>query len=35
MLLVDSNIWAYYFDADSPEHRSVVPGVKKAIRKGS
>lgn len=32
--MIDSNIWAYYFDADSPEHRSVVPEVKKAIREG-
>lgn len=34
MLMIDSNIWAYYFDADSPEHRFVVPEVKKAMREG-
>lgn len=34
MLMIDSNIWAYYFDADSPEHKSVVPEVKKVIREG-
>ena len=34
MLMVDSNIWAYYFDADAPEHKFVVPEVKKALREG-
>ena len=31
-LIVDTNIWAYYFDRDSPEHRSVVAPVEKALR---
>ncbi len=32
--MIDSNIWAYYFDADSPEHGFVAPEVKRAIREG-
>jgi predicted nucleic acid-binding protein len=32
MLIVDTNIWAYYFDRDSPEHRFVVGPVEKALR---
>jgi len=32
--MIDSNIWAYYFDAGAPEHRSVAPEVKKALREG-
>jgi len=31
-LIVDANIWAYYFDRDSREHRSVVVPVEKALR---
>ena len=34
MCMIDSNIWAYYLDADSPEHKFVVPEVKKALREG-
>ena len=34
IIMIDSNIWAYYFDADAPEHKSVVPDVKKALREG-
>jgi len=32
--MVDSNIWAYYFDVDAPEHKFVVPEVKKALQEG-
>jgi predicted nucleic acid-binding protein len=31
-LIVDTNIWAYYFDRDAPEHRSVVVPLEKALR---
>jgi predicted nucleic acid-binding protein len=31
MLLIDSNIWAYYFKSDAPEHKRVVPFVEKMI----
>ncbi len=34
MLMIDSNIWAYYLDADAPEHKSVVPEVRRALREG-
>jgi predicted nucleic acid-binding protein len=34
MLMVDSNIWAYYFDIDAPGHKFVVPELKKALREG-
>ena len=34
MRMIDSNIWAYYFDADAPEHKFVVPEVRKALREG-
>jgi len=34
MLMIDSNIWAYYLDADAPEHRAVVPRVERALREG-
>jgi len=34
MIMIDSNIWAYYFDANAREHRSVVPAVKKSLREG-
>jgi len=32
MLIIDSNIWAYYFDEDAPEHDSVVEDLEKALR---
>lgn len=32
ILIIDTNIWAYYFDRDSPEHRYVVEPVEKALR---
>ncbi|MBA7501947.1 hypothetical protein ES706_00523 [subsurface metagenome] len=32
--MIDSNIWAYYLDADAPEHKFVVPEVRKALREG-
>jgi predicted nucleic acid-binding protein len=35
MIMVDSNIWAYYFDASAPEHRSVVHAVRGALREGA
>lgn len=31
MLIIDSNIWTYYFDRDTPEHRFVVDEVEKAL----
>ncbi len=31
MLIIDSNIWAYYFDRDAPEHKFVVETVEKAL----
>lgn len=34
MIMIDSNIWAYYLDADAPEHKSVVPAVRKSLREG-
>jgi len=34
MLMVDSNIWAYYLDADALEHKYVAPEVKRALREG-
>lgn len=34
MLMIDSNIWAYYFDAEVSEHKFVVPEVRKALREG-
>lgn len=30
MLIVDSNIWAYYFDEDALEHSLVVEDVEEA-----
>jgi len=33
--MIDSNIWAYYFDADAPEHEEVVPEVERALREGT
>lgn len=32
ILIIDTNIWAYYFDRDSPEHKSVIGDVEKALR---
>jgi len=32
MLIIDSNIWAYYFDKDAPEHPHVVGMVEEALR---
>jgi len=32
MLTIDTNIWAYYFEGDCPEHESVVGPVEKALR---
>jgi predicted nucleic acid-binding protein len=34
MLMIDSNIWAYYFDADAPEHKAVVPEVERGLKEG-
>ncbi|MHA1928824.1 MAG: type II toxin-antitoxin system VapC family toxin [Candidatus Thorarchaeota archaeon] len=33
-MLIDTNIWAYYFDASLPEHAQVVKPVETALRKG-
>ncbi|MGB9659584.1 MAG: type II toxin-antitoxin system VapC family toxin [Nitrososphaerales archaeon] len=35
MLIIDSNIWAYYFDKDAPEHSLVVDKVEDALRSES
>jgi len=35
MRMIDSNIWAYYFDVDAPEHKFVVPEVRKALQEGA
>ena len=32
MLIIDTNIWAYYFDQDSAEHKSVIDPVEKALK---
>jgi predicted nucleic acid-binding protein len=32
ILIIDTNIWAYYFDRDSPEHKAVVGPVEKALK---
>lgn len=32
ILIIDTNIWAYYFDRDSAEHSSVVGSVEEALR---
>ena len=34
MLIIDSNIWAYYFDEDALEHDFVVDDVDNALRSG-
>ncbi|MGV9103649.1 MAG: type II toxin-antitoxin system VapC family toxin [Promethearchaeia archaeon] len=33
MILVDSNIWAYYFDASLPEHNKVIKPLEAALEK--
>jgi predicted nucleic acid-binding protein len=33
MILVDSNIWAYYFDASLPEHSRIVRPLEVALKK--
>ncbi len=33
MMLIDSNIWAYYFDASLPEHSKVIKPVEAALKK--
>ncbi len=33
MILIDTNIWAYYFDATLPEHSQVIKPVEAALRK--
>jgi predicted nucleic acid-binding protein len=33
MMLVDSNIWAYYFDASLPEHNNVIKPLETALKK--
>jgi predicted nucleic acid-binding protein len=33
MMLVDSNIWAYYFDASLPERSSVIKPLEGALKK--
>ena len=32
ILIIDTNIWAYYFDDDSPEHKSVLGPVERALK---
>jgi predicted nucleic acid-binding protein len=32
ILIIDTNIWAYYFDQDCPEHASVVGPLEKALK---
>ncbi len=32
ILIIDTNIWVYYFDQDSPEHKFVVGPVEKALK---
>ena len=31
MLIIDSNIWAYYFDKDAPEHSFIANKIDKAL----
>jgi predicted nucleic acid-binding protein len=33
MILIDSNIWNYYFDQSSKEHEYVIRAVEKFIEK--
>jgi predicted nucleic acid-binding protein len=35
VILVDSNIWAYYFDASLPEHSKVVRPLEVGLKKNS
>ena len=32
MIFVDSNIWAYYFDEEAPEHKYVIRPLERALR---
>ncbi len=32
ILTIDTNIWAYYFDQDCPEHKRVVASVERALK---
>ena len=32
ILIIDTNIWAYYLDRDSAEHESVIADVEKALK---
>jgi len=31
VLIIDSNMWAYYFDKDAPEHPFVADRIDKAL----
>lgn len=31
-ILIDSNIWAYYFDSTTPEHKKVVNPIRRALQ---
>ena len=33
MILIDSNIWAYYFDSSLDEHKSVIKPVETSLKK--
>jgi predicted nucleic acid-binding protein len=33
MILIDSNIWAYYFDVTLPEHQKVIRPLETALKK--
>ena len=35
MYMVDSNIWAYYFDVNLPEHKSVISFLDPQINSGN
>ncbi|MGQ4872094.1 MAG: type II toxin-antitoxin system VapC family toxin [Candidatus Thorarchaeota archaeon] len=35
MIIVDSNIWAYYFDASTEEHKSVIRPLERVLRKNN
>jgi len=32
MMIIDSNIWAYYFDESAPEHGYVIEAVEDALK---
>jgi predicted nucleic acid-binding protein len=34
LILIDSNIWAYYFDSSLDEHKSVVKPIETSLKKG-